>query len=61
MGKGVMVVTNGVVMLGKGTIGAVPSTVTVFTSVTVDTVMYDVPSMGGVYVYRSDMVHVVKG
>lgn len=56
-----MVVTNGVVMLGKGTIGAVPSTVTVFTSVTVDTVMYDVPSMGGVYVYRSDMVHVVKG
>lgn len=32
-----MVVTNGVVMLGNGGIGTVPSTVTVFTAVTVET------------------------
>lgn len=56
-----MVVTNGVVMLGKGTAGVEPSTVTVFTAVTVETVTYDVPSTGGVYVYKVDMVQVVKG
>lgn len=43
-GSGVMVVTNGVVILGNGARGRVPSTVTVFTAVTVDTGTYDVPT-----------------
>lgn len=43
-GSGVMVVTNGVVILGNGAKGRVPSTVTVFTAVTVDTGTYDVPT-----------------
>lgn len=38
-GIGVMVVTNGVVILGNGASGRVPSTVTVFTAVTVETGM----------------------
>lgn len=36
-GRGVMVVTKGVVILGNGASGRVPSTVTVFTAVTVET------------------------
>lgn len=43
-GSGVMVVTNGVVTLGNGAKGRVPSTVTVFTAVTVDTGTYEVPT-----------------
>lgn len=43
-GSGVMVVTNGVVTLGNGARGRVPSTVTVFIAVTVETGIYDVPT-----------------